>query len=150
MRRMGGFTLIELIIVLMLAALVLGLALPAFSDLVLAQRVKSASFTLGSAAVFARSEAIKRNQDVAINAAAGGWQNGWTIAVGATQISQQEPFPGGVQFQSGGAQLIYQPSGRLSAGESPSFQISGDADKHARCVSFDLAGLPKSMKGVCP
>ncbi|MDH5206714.1 MAG: GspH/FimT family pseudopilin [Hylemonella sp.] len=148
-RRVGGFTLIELMIVVGMMAVILGLAVPSFQSFIVGQRVKTASFSFASAAVLTRSEAIKRNQDVVLTAAAGGWKDGWSVSVGGTVLSQQEGFPGGVVFSGAVTQVTYQSTGRLAAAPGD-FQISGEAASHARCISFDLSGLPKSRMGACP
>lgn len=148
---MAGFTLIELMTVVALVAVLVAIGAPSFNDLMVSQRVKTAAFSFTGAAVFARSEAIKRNTDVVLAANAGGWQNGWNItaATGTTRpLDQQEGFPGGVLITNTDAQLTYQSSGRLSTAVG-SIQVSGEADRHARCITFDLSGLPKSRMGKC-
>lgn len=154
LRGMGGFTMIELLTVVALMAVLLAVAAPSFKDFIIGQRVKTAAFSFANAAVQARSEAIKRNADVSLVAAAGGWKNGWTITVGTTTLSQQESLGDAVLIASKApkvtaTQVTYQSSGRLSAAVDE-LQVSGGADAHARCISFELSGLPKSRKGVCP
>lgn len=149
MRREAGFTLIELMIVVAMMAVILGIAVPSFRSLIVSQRVKTAAFSFSSAAVFARSEAIKRNQDVTMAANGGDWRQGWSISVGGTTLGSQEAFAGEVLFAGASNQVVYRPSGRLSAAVAD-VQISGEAASHARCISFDLSGLPKSRLGACP
>lgn len=153
LRGMGGFTMIELMAVITLMAVLLTLAAPSFKDFIVGQRVKTAAFSFANAAVYARSEAIKRNADVSLVAAAGGWKNGWTITAGGSTLSQQEPLGDTVFIASRdpkptATQVTYQSSGRLSAAVDE-LQVSGEADTHARCISFELSGLPKSRMGVC-
>lgn len=150
---MVGFTIIELLTVVTLMAVMLALGIPSFKDFIIGQRVKTAAFSFANAAVYARSEAIKRNADVSLVAAAGGWKNGWTITVGVTTLNQQEPLGDSVLIASKApkvtaTQVTYQSSGRLSAAVDE-IQVSGEAGAHARCISFDLSGLPKSRMGAC-
>ncbi len=152
-RGMRGFTMIELMAVITLMAVLLTVAAPSFKDFIVGQRVKTAAFSFANAAVYARSEAIKRNADVSLVAAAGGWTNGWTITVGTTVLNQQESLGNTVLIASKSpkvtaTQVTYQSSGRLSASVEE-IQVSGEADSHARCISFELSGLPKSRMGVC-
>lgn len=149
----SGFTIIELMVVITVAAILMAVAVPSFRDLIVGQRVKTAAFTLTSAVVFTRSEAIKRNTDVVLLANSGGWQNGWSVKVGTTVLSQQEAFSDDVAIASvpskvTATQITYQSSGRLGAAVDD-LQVADTAGGHARCISFDLSGLPKSRMGGC-
>lgn len=148
-RPLAGFTLIEMMVVIALMAIVLGLGVPSFRSFILGQRVKSAAMAFASAAVLARSEAIKRNAEVALVAATGGWANGWTVQVvtGSVVLSRQEAYSG-VVITSASTQAVYQSSGRLSAAVG-NLQFKDESDGHARCISFDLSGMPRSRTGNC-
>lgn len=148
-----GFTLIELMVVVALAAIMASLAAPSFKSFVSGQRVKTAASDFAMAAILARSEAIKRNADVTISPAtsgATGWKDGWSVAVGATQLSQQQAYTG-VTFSGPTSAITYTGAGRLGATVT-TMTITG-SDGSARCVAFDLSGMPKSSKSsteTCP
>jgi len=91
--RHRGFTLIEMMVVIALAAIVLGMGVPSFKDFIVGQRVKSAAYAFSTAAMSARSEAIKRNTSVVLTQATGGWQNGWSVTVGTAVLARQDGFP---------------------------------------------------------
>jgi type IV fimbrial biogenesis protein FimT len=153
-RKPSGFTLIELMVVVALAAIMAALAAPSFKSFVSGQRIKTAASDFVMAAIFARSEAIKRNADVTITAVtpedATGWKDGWTVAVGGTALSQQQAYTG-VTFSGPASAITYSGTGRLRAAVI-TMTITG-TDGSARCVAFDLSGLPKSSKsssGTCP
>src|SRR5688572_15049366 len=61
-----GLTLIELMVVIALVGIVVGLAAPAFTDLIARQRVRSYGDAFVSDIAFARSEAVSRRQAVRI------------------------------------------------------------------------------------
>ena len=151
-RKPKGFTLIELMVVVALAAIMASLAAPSFKSFVSAQRIKTAASDFVMTAIFARSEAIKRNADVTIapaTAGVTGWKAGWTVEVGGTQISQQQAYTG-VTFSGPSSVITYNGTGRLSATVT-TMTITG-TDGSARCVAFDLSGMPKSSKsssGTC-
>ncbi len=145
-----GFTLIEMVTVIALAGLMLGLAAPSLRGFVLGQRVKSAVQALVSAAQEARSEAVKRNAEVVLVAATGGWAQGWTLQFGTAPqvLSRQEAYPGVVV--SGASQRIgYAGNGRLTAAVG-ALEFKDEAQAHVRCLSFDLSGLPRARPGACP
>lgn len=62
--RGAGFTLVELLIVVALAALVLGLAAPSFTSFIQMQRLRGINAQLVTDIQFARSEAVSRNMPV--------------------------------------------------------------------------------------
>jgi type IV fimbrial biogenesis protein FimT len=141
-----GFTLIEALIVIVLAAILLSLAAPSFINFTAGQRVKTASFDLYAALALARSEAIKRRQTVTVAPQTGtDWATGWTVKVGGTTLRVQDPLKG-VAF-SGATSVAYRLDGRLSAGSTLGVLIkpaSVNPSVKNRCIRIDLTGLPKS------
>lgn len=153
----GGFSLIELMVVISVVAVLAAVATPSFSQFILSQRVKTASFDLVSNLLLARSEAIKRNADVtlALKDAAIGWGGGWTVsyvtsAAPSTPIvlSDQTAYTGlTIAGPSGPASVIFKGlTGRPNAGKT-TFQLS--ADSAIRCVTVDLSGMTSTKKGGC-
>ena len=148
--RSRGFTIIELMVVVALAALLVGVGVPSFTGFIATQRLKTAASDFSMSAVFARSEAIKRNADVtvtAVSGGAGGWKDGWTVASGGTQLSIQSAYSG-LTFSGPLSAITYKNTGRLSSAVAR-MTISGPDGSAVRCVSFDLSGLPKSKLGAC-
>ncbi|MBA3597807.1 MAG: GspH/FimT family pseudopilin [Methylibium sp.] len=78
-RAAGGFTVIELMAVVLITAVLLTLAVPAFLDLLARRRLEGAANELSTDLHYARSEAVSRQLDVALTTQAGG--NGYTITV---------------------------------------------------------------------
>ncbi|MGL1834645.1 GspH/FimT family pseudopilin [Rhodocyclaceae bacterium SMB388] len=64
--RQGGFTLIELMIVLVVLAILLTIAAPSFRDALERRRVIGASETIYSLVQLARSEAIKQSTQITV------------------------------------------------------------------------------------
>lgn len=155
--RSRGFTLIELMVVVALAAVMGGMALPSFRTFIAGQRVKTAASEFAMATIFARSEAIKRNADVtitAVSSGAAGWKDGWavTAVIGAavTPLSNQQAYSG-LTLVGSASPITYQSSGRPSAAVT-TMTITGQ-DGSIRCVAIDLSGMPRNTKittGTCP
>lgn len=87
-----GFTIIELLIVMVIASLLLAIGMPSFTDFVRDMRARSAMGMLTSDIQLARSESVKRNQRVLFCARAAAlsnncsgapavntWMNGWLV-----------------------------------------------------------------------
>ncbi|KAF3997807.1 GspH/FimT family pseudopilin [Glaciimonas immobilis] len=144
-----AFTLIELLVTISIVATLLAIAVPSFREFVSGQRIKTASYDIFYTLTYMRSEAIKRNNDVTLTPATGGWQNGWTVTVGTTTLSQHEAFPG-LTITGPANNLIYSGNGHLKTAVNP-FGISSSASTSLapRCVSINLSGLPNSKTGSC-
>jgi type IV fimbrial biogenesis protein FimT len=161
--RPRGFTLIEMMITIALAAVLLAIVAPSFRQLIANQRIKTASFDLFSALNYARSEAVKRNAvgGVTLQAGAltnGAWGTGWRI-VDPADASKNLRSWGAVNnlsvIEEAGpvASVTYGRDGRLTGGTAPRFEITTSpsiSGVKARCVQVDLSGRPATAEGGCP
>lgn len=77
--RRGGFTLIEILIVIALAAVVLSLTVPSFKRLIVDQRLKGFTQQLVTDLQFARAEAATRNMPVLFSYRATGTESCYVI-----------------------------------------------------------------------
>ena len=83
----GGFTLVELLVSMAVMAILLTLAVPAFSEAMVSSRLTSVANSFLSHLYLARSEAIKRNGRAVLCKSAdglacsgsGGWHQGWIL-----------------------------------------------------------------------
>jgi type IV fimbrial biogenesis protein FimT len=152
-RRAAGFTLVELIIALVIVGILASLAAPSFKDVMMNQRVKSASFDIIAALTLARSEAIKQNGNVTLTpASASAWAGGWTITApdGAT-IGTQGAYASSITI-TGPASIVYNRTGRSSSATTVTLEIDSLASGvtiSPRCISVGVTGQPKSVKGSC-
>jgi len=92
--RGAGFTLVELVVVLAIAAILLGTGVPFLSDLMQRQRLTAAVNDFFSSMNLARSEAIRRGAriDMVPLNVTGDWAKGWIIFVDAD--NNQRPDTG--------------------------------------------------------
>jgi len=149
-RAERGFTLIELMVVITLAAILLGIAVPSFREFMASQRVKNTAFDFAATLLLARSEAVKRNTDVTLAQTGGSWENGWTVSVDGTTLSVKEA-PIGVTIATTPdptSSLAYQGNGRV--GSTVSFEFGAADTKAVRCVSIGVSGVPNTTTTSCP
>lgn len=165
----SGFTLMELLVTITIAGILAAAAAPSFSSLISSQRVKTASFDLVAALTQTRSEAIKRNADVSMVPASGGWANGWTICLSDTSdptkcatsipiLRSQSAYAGRCITESTGSDcttantLTFGGNGRLKT-TATAFTIGTPplttvADNVTRCINISLSGQAGSkLKG---
>jgi type IV fimbrial biogenesis protein FimT len=88
---MHGFSLVELMVTIAIAAIISGLAAPSFSKMLNANRIQTSASALQSDMSMARTEAVRRGSWVSIcpssNSSsssptcdtANAWQNGWIV-----------------------------------------------------------------------
>ena len=79
MQDQSGFTIIELMIVVGIAAILSIIAMPYMNDVISNQRLRAAVTEMHLSLLLARSEAIKRNDDVSIVKTGANWTDGWTV-----------------------------------------------------------------------
>lgn len=83
-RRQRGFTLIELMVTLSLAAMFAFLAVPSMKEMLANQRMRSATDSLHASAMQARAVAMRDNRRVLVQPTAGAdgaWKDGWRVFV---------------------------------------------------------------------
>lgn len=100
MRRDAGLTLVELLITLVIAAVLLGIGMPAFGGLIQDSRLTTTTNRLVSAIHLTRSEAVRHNarvtlckSDDGLNCTeTGGWEQGWIVFLDtdATGVRSEE------------------------------------------------------------
>jgi len=146
-----GFTLIEMMTVVTIMTVLVLAAVPNMRSLIANQRAQSAAYDLIADLALARSEAVKRNKDVALNPATS-WTGGWTIKTVATGevVGQRHPLGDGVQVTRSPAGVTYDGSGRLSgATATVRFELF-DGYGSYRCISLDPSGQPSTRTRTCP
>lgn len=103
--RARGFTLVELMVVIALATILLGIAVPSFVQMLARMRIEGASQNLATDLQLARTEAVQRRATVSLATLADG--SGYGITSGATTI-KTVTFSGGVSF-TGNVTITFEP-----------------------------------------
>ena len=81
MNAVKGFTLTELLMVLIIISVTLAIGLPNFQSLIISSRLTSSANAMVSALQLARFEALKQQKNVVIANKNGQWENGWIVFV---------------------------------------------------------------------
>lgn len=175
--QVGGFTLIEVMVVLAVLAIFQVFAVPAFSSIVKSVRLGSATQSFHIALQLTRSEAIKRNARVVLcksdNGArcvkTGGWEQGWIVFhdvnnnakvdAGEPILQWEQPLTGSARL-TGNSQVesyvSYTPlgntnlvSGAFQAGTITACQPSS-SQVQGRQVVISSIGRVRTQKVVLP
>jgi type IV fimbrial biogenesis protein FimT len=155
-----GFTIIELMVSLSIAAILLTMAVPAFNSSQLSTQLRSAANNLVASAYFARSEAIKRNAVVRLCVSAdgatcstGNWRQGWIVTAGAEVLHREMPLSNNYRVVAASDNFDFQPTGVDTTPGSFLICRSSPAAEQERVVTIDAVGrawVQRTATGSCP
>ena len=140
----AGFTLMEVMVAVAILGILSAIAFPNFQYTMENNRVRTSASDAHVAIMLARSEAIKRNDDVTISGITGGWQ----VTYGSTVLEKKDDVPTSVTLTSVcpgtcPSSLIFDRTGRPNAAMELRFVSNKNANVPLRCVSISLSGRPK-------
>lgn len=165
-----GFTLIEFITVLLIAAIFIVLAVPGYNFFVVNNRIVSITNKLAASINYAKIEAIRRGEAVAICSAAtaaqatcgnnSNWTRGFiifsdsdedsTIDTNADLLKLSEASPSGITITTASAIVSFDANGFVSTGGT-SFTISGSSctGNNARILDISANGRVSVRTAAC-
>ena len=165
-KKQVGFTVLELIVTMTIAAILLSVGIPSFINTIRTNRLASATNEMVSALMYARSEAVKRNLPVILcrssngtscaASGTGGWEIGWIVYVdgncnGSYDPSGPHPDPAGTcptlpaptASPPGPSDII------LNVHEAMNSSIWTRGNNNvANNVSFDTLGMARTNTGA--
>jgi len=153
--RQRGFTLVEMMVALSVSAVLLGVGVPSFKDFTANQSIRTASFTLSTDLMLARSEAIKRNGTVVIAANENDWSKGWqvTTQVDNEQLRDTKAIAHGVvTVGAAPASISFDSSGRVAGVVGivrVGLRVETGSRVIDRCISLDPSGMTKVVAEAC-
>lgn len=152
-----GFTLIELMITISIAAILLAVGVPSMRDMIQQNRLTGNVNEFVASNMLARSEAIKRGSAVtlcrAVNAeagsdacaAAGDWNSGWVVRWvdtddTVTVQARQKALPTGTTVTATIPAITYGGMGQPTSSKEDSFTFANDCKLEGRKVVISRSG----------
>lgn len=141
-----GFTLLELMIVIVIVAVLSVLAYPSFSRLILKHRAQDAASEVFTSLFKARSAALRRVDRVTMRPLSGtAWSGGWKIMDSSNNILDEhsQPLANVSASFSGGSPIVYTSTGRISSA-APTFTMTATNGNYTctYTVEVDATGRP--------
>lgn len=146
--------MIELMIVLVIAGILLGLATPSFSSVIRNNRLTTEANKLITSFNVARSEAIKRRGTVTVCPSSDqgtcngdSWDDGWIVLEDATNEVLQvfTPMKGSPTIVSSAASVQYTAAGFLAGGAAVTIGICMAGGDEGRQINITATGRPNNV-----
>jgi Tfp pilus assembly protein FimT len=152
MSPVRGFTLLELIIVLIISMLLITIGIPGFQTLIQNNRLSSVAASIHSQLLFARSQSVSLINYVTVcplesNECTDSWINGLDVFIDSNQSKTYDN--GEVLLQSGNSfnvqDTLYFP--RKGVTYTPDGQITGSSADFRYCMGDNKIGVRVSYNG---
>jgi type IV fimbrial biogenesis protein FimT len=149
-RHARGFTLVEAVTVIAIMAILTGIGSASFVWMNQTTSIRGAAYDLVADLDFARSEAVKRNDDVVVQPINADWRQGWQVLAAGQVLRSREGLGAQAGFASAPGTLTFDGAGRASLATVRNFQICAPGGSvPGRLVRIDPSGLSRSVKSAC-
>ena len=167
-RRITGFTLIELMVTIAVAAVLLAIGLPSFQGSLRSNRAATATNEMIASLALARSEAIENKGGGAVcsssngTACVGNWSDGWLVWADANGNSTLDAGETVLRYSQGNPRLTvnnssgtvaFDPRGRSRAAGNQTLTLRPDecgSQPLQRTLTVNASGQVTIVKGACP
>lgn len=143
MTRSKGFTLIELMVTISIAAILMAIAVPSFQNISANNALKSTTRDLVSSINTARSQSISTRTDVIVEPTGQSWDGGWSLNYANAAAEESTDFQpqAGVQVARTDSNdgLIFMSRGGLRGGPATFTVCHSDLDR-GRSISVSFLG----------
>lgn len=174
MHKLGGFTLLEILVAVAVAVILLTVGIPSFSQFIQDNRRAAQVNEFIAAMTLTRSEALKRGNRVSLCRTSGyadslpdcgegdGWEDGWIIFTDENSdgnpdqagdvLHVHEPLGGGITLRGDhnvATRIHYAPSGRMAGTfGNLSWCDQRGPGAQARRITFPLSGRVRVSRGT--
>jgi len=141
---MRGFTLLELVMTITVASILIAAAVPSFNFMIQTNRLTTQANEFSTTVNLARSESIKRGQNIIVASNSGtNWGNGWTLSVAATgEVLRRTPAMEGTStFTSGSnGSVTFDSRGFSTLGAEESLTLCNSSLTKGRRIRIAVTG----------
>lgn len=161
LKKQLGFTFIEVIVTVAVAAIILSIGVPSFSSVIRNSRLTTNTNELITALHFSRAEAIKRNNATTIKKKSSQWEAGWQVFVdnngngskdsGDLVLKVYPSLPSGFTLLASKDFITFTSQGFVKSDALAVFQLCVDdnaSTAYARTIKVNKIGRPRFEKGV--
>lgn len=144
--RHQGFTLIELMIVIVLISIIATVAVPNFMGFIENNRVTSGTNSFVGTLNYARSQATREGRSVRVQAREeGDWQQGLEVMLGTEQLRVSEAMAGNLQVS--GEEVTFRGNGMATG--AAQFQICNQDGNYGRRITINEGGQIRAREADC-
>ena len=163
-RHITGFTLLELMVTVSIAAILLALALPSFQSSMRSNRVATATNEQLATQALARSEAVRNTRGAGLCTSAdgascgGGWDSGWLVWADTNGDGLVDAGETVVRYSQGkssttitgsATSIAFTPRGRAAGGQQTIGIVPYGQTAPARCVTINATGQTRVTQAAC-
>lgn len=151
MKHEIGFTVIELLVAITILAVLLGVGLPSLQETIRTNRVASTTNDVVAALQIARSEAIRRGENVTVcsskdqTTCSGTWEDGWVVRNAANPLRVWPALAPGAAITVDG-DVVFEPLGNVTDARCFDVQLDGTI----RSVEVGASGRVRTDTVACP
>lgn len=149
----SGFTLVEMMVTVAVLAIIIGIATPSFVEMMRQNTLRSQANELLALMHYARSEAIKRRNNVEVAISAGSGGSGWVASV---NIPGTSPITGVRTLDNSAStsviastSIVFEANGRRSATTNVSCIAISYSGK-VRTINIGVSGSLAVKQTICP